>query len=257
MAADNNVDTTGHKHVHLTEFNKPGTTVTTATYASSDSNDDILFDLKAVNGVIFLTGQLLPAAGNKELFDATLRPLTSTVQLLVNGQASSSIVGGNSGTAKFTINGPAPKGGVTFTNLSSPHISMPASVTIPEGATTVSVTFTTIADRVDHAESVANSAPLTILGMNISTFVTPSTMVGGSSATVTVTLNMPALSGGYHIDLSPSNNLNSPFSVDIPEGQDHATFTISAIHETRTARASLVYRSYNAAASRQITITPG
>jgi hypothetical protein len=264
VVADNSVDATGNKHVHLTEFGAAGNIVRTAGFQSSSANDDLLFDLQSNSGGVFLVGQTVPPTGNKKLFDATLEPIAPNLQFFRNGQPVGAVVGGQSGTANVSINGKAPAGGVNVSLTSSAHVTLPATVHIPEGATEVTTTFSTTPDKVDHTESLSSTVDgatqttkFGVFGTNIVTFGTPATLKGGTSASVTVTLNMRALSGGYHIDLSPSPNLSSPFSVDIPEGQDHATFTISAPHETKSSVATLKYQSYNASGSPQITITPG
>jgi hypothetical protein len=68
-------------------------------------------------------------------------------------------------------------------------------------------------------------AVATLAGVTVS----PTDVVGGNSATGTVTLSSPAPTGGFVIDLSSDNTAaaTAPASVTVPAGSSSATFVVS------------------------------
>jgi len=174
---------------------------------------------------------------------ATLGATTKTAGLNVNPPAMtsflispSSIMGGSSASGRVTLNGQAGPSGVTVSVTSNnSSANVPASFVIPNGATSGSFTINTSPVpatatailAVTYGVTVHNS--LTILpGGLVSVGATPNSLVGGKSATGTVTLSGPAPTGGTTVSLaSDSGCVYVPVSVTVPAGATSATFSVS------------------------------
>src|SRR5207249_573001 len=147
---------------------------------------------------------------------------------------------GNTLTGTVALITAAPAGGVTVA-LSSKHPSIatvPASVTVPAGAT--SANFTVATSPVTASTSVAISgtysgvtggAWLTVIPATTlsSVSLNPSSVPAGSPSTGTVTLSAAAPAGGAAIALSSSNTsvATVPGSVTVGAGATSANFTVS------------------------------
>ena len=71
VVGDNEIDSSGHHHVHLTKYALTGSTLFTQTYASAPANDDYLYDLQWLHGSIYIMGQAIRATdGAKGIFGA-------------------------------------------------------------------------------------------------------------------------------------------------------------------------------------------
>ncbi|HXI30960.1 MAG TPA: hypothetical protein VNG89_21135, partial [Vicinamibacterales bacterium] len=177
----------------------------------------------------------------------------------------SSVVGGASATGTVTLS--APQSGAKVITLSTPAPTtvarLPASVTVPAGATSASFTITTspVTSQfnmnifADLAGSPERQALLLITaggstGLN-SLSVNPVSLVGGASTTGAVSLSGPAPSGGAVVTLSKALSNGGagpvpatvPASVTIPAGQTTASFAIgtSAVTATTTVRISAAF----------------
>ncbi len=149
-----------------------------------------------------------------------------------------SVVGGISSTGTVKLTGPAPAGGavVTLSSSNTAAAQVPASVTVAAGATTA--TFTIITSPVASNTSVTitaifgvtRTASLTVTAETLSgVSLSPTSVIGGSSSTGTVTLTGPASSNGAVVTLSSSNTTAThvPSSVTVAAGATTATFTIT------------------------------
>ncbi len=106
--------------------------------------------------------------GATQTASLTVTPSTILSSLTLN---PTSVVGGNSSQGTVTLNGPAPSGGavVTLSSSNTAVATVPASVTVPAGAT--SATFTVTTSAVTTATSSTISASY-----------------GGATATATLTV---------------------------------------------------------------------
>ena len=151
------------------------------------------------------------------------------------------VVGGNRVVGTVTLTAPAPEGGYLVqlgSNATARLTLMPSHVIVPAGQRTAS--FEIITRRVNQstavtmrasAEGVSRQATLTILPESAvqlqSLTISPTSVLGGSSATGTVTLSAPAPAGGVTVQLrSSSNRAQVPSTVTIPAGATSANFTI-------------------------------
>ena len=180
--------------------------------------------------------------------------------------APSSVSGGVSSTGTVTLTYTAETGGVSVALFSdNAAATVPASVTIPAGAT--SATFPVSTSAVSAATTANISAvfggvtqtaaltvnPPTVSGVSLS----PTSVNGGTSSTGTVTLNGPAPSGGLPVALSSDNAAASvPGSVTVPAGSSSATFTIST-NTVSTLVVSNISAAYNGATqTAALTVNP-
>lgn len=194
----------------------------------------------------------------------------STIQVVTNGIASvpvqvtviptvasltvnpGSTQGGNEVFGKVVLANAAPAGGaVVPLSSSNPAAIPPNSITIPAEGTSATFTVKTIGVSVNTTATIsvvgaanAASANLSILAPALaSVAVAPNSLVGGASATGTVSLNGLAVTGGTTISLSSSTGATVPSSVSVPAGATTATFAITttgvASSETVTITATL------------------
>jgi thermitase len=147
------------------------------------------------------------------------------------------ITGGRSATLTVRLTMPAPAGGVQVSLQSNaPQASLPASVIVPAGQSSVSVQVAThpVAQRV-HATLTAalnGSQASTTLTISppapISLTLSPSTVAGGSSATASVLLNGSVPPGGLWLRVSHNNpnRVWTPSQVYVPAGMRSVRFTV-------------------------------
>ncbi len=151
------------------------------------------------------------------------------------------VVGGNRVVGTVNLTAPAPEGGMLVRlshNGATRTAILPNFVSVPAGAT--QATFTIQTQRVPRettlvvratAGDVERTATLTIVPESAVTLqsltISPTTVVGGQSATGTITLTAPAPSGGLTVQLrSSSARASVPSTVTVPAGATSANFTI-------------------------------
>ena len=171
-----------------------------------------------------------------------------------------SVAAGTASTGTVVLASAAPAGGVVI-QLSSfipGSASVPATVTVPAGATTANFPITTSAGFPNSTTSVrifaksvnnvvenfisvitgdAAPAPLDIASIAVS----PTSVVGGNAVQGMVTLSSAAPSGGTAVTLSSSNTAvaTTPASVTVPAGATAASFTIATAAVTSATSANI------------------
>jgi hypothetical protein len=179
-----------------------------------------------------------------------------------------SVEGGKRAMLSIVLDEPAPRGGVTV-DLSSSDTSVatvPASVTISHRRFEVEVPVTTTA--VDSSTSVTLTAtlgessmdatlavgPLELSGLAVS----PSTIVGGDTATGMVVLDGQAPSGGWVITLSSDNSAATvPASVTVEQGRSQARFSITTTAVTESQDVTITATDPNGVAqTATLTVNP-
>lgn len=169
-----------------------------------------------------------------------------------------SVIGGNTVTATLKLNAPAPSTGAVI-NLSDTLLaaSVPASVTVPAGATgktfaistnVVTATQSGIVQAVWAGIAVPQSLEVRPVGTVqsarvLSVAVNPNPITGGSSATGTVTLDRTAPVATL---INLSDNLTSttiPASLTVPVGASSMTFPISTKVVSADQSGSLIARA--------------
>lgn len=191
----------------------------------------------------FTVGTRSVAANVTATISAAASGTTKTASLLIKRHevtvlalAPLIVAGGNPSQGTVTLNGPATAGGKTVTlSSSNPAATVPASVTVLEGQTSVTfiVSTTAVSSQVTANISatlgVTKSKALTIKPPSLSALsLAPTSVFGGTSSTGTITLNGPAPTGGTSITLTSNNAAASvPASVAVAAGQTSATFSVS------------------------------
>jgi hypothetical protein len=196
----------------------------------------------------------------------TVKPaLLSAVNL-----SPTTMVGGKSTTANtVTLNGPAPSSGAVVALTSSdPTIATPpVSVTVPAGATT-SPAFTITTKAVTTATPVtifgnyngaSKSAVLTVNPPALASLKLGATsMKGGSTTRVTVTLSGPAPAGGAIVMLTSNNAVvaSPPTTVTVAAGATSSAFTITTTAVTANTGVSITATYGGATKAVNLAVTP-
>ncbi len=200
-------------------------------------------------------------SGTNQTATLTVTPLLSSVAL-----SPSSVLGGSSSTGTITLAGPAPSGGAVVTLASNNAVAtVPANVTVAAGATTGTFTIstsgvaiTTVVTITATYSGVNQTATLTVTPLLPSSLaLSPSSVLGGSSSTGTITLAGPAPSGGAVITLASNNAVAMvPANVTVAAGATTGTFTISTSGVATTTAVTITasYSGTNQTAT--LTVTP-
>ena len=173
--------------------------------------------------------------------------------LIIGLSVSPTTIGGNgTTTGTITLLSPASNGGWKV-NLSAGvpgAVSMPATVTVPAGVS--STTFTIAGKESSHTYTTGSyasdgnsyqAASLTVFGDGIaSVSVAPTSVMGGSGATGTITLTGPAPIGGWLVKLTAgaARVVGVPATVVVPAGATTADFAITT-KPVQTTLTSLVF----------------
>jgi hypothetical protein len=160
------------------------------------------------------------------------------------------VTGGFTTSGTVMMNGPAPAGGanVALSSSNPAAVTVPSTVTIPSGQT--SIGFTVTANVVSTPTSVnisATRAGVTIVRNLIvrapiltSVFFNPQRISGSLPTTGKATLSGPAPSGGLTVTLTESSPfVEVPPTVFIPAGESFATFTATTSVVTQNETASV------------------
>jgi hypothetical protein len=202
--------------------------------AAGSSSGTVTIGTQGVSGTTALT------------ISATLGSSTKTATLTVKAAALSTLTlnpktlyGGSNSVASVTLNGAAPPAGavVTLTSSNPGVASLPASVTIPGGASSATVTVQTQpVGALTSVTIVATYGTVSKLAtLNVKTAalasvaVSPNSVPGGTSSTATITLTGPAAAAGVVVALSSSktNVAMVPATVTVPSGATTATATVT------------------------------
>ncbi len=198
-----------------------------------------------------------------------LPPLPTLSSLILS---PTSVIGGQTSQGTVTLSNAAPTGGAIMAlSSSNGAASVPASVTVAEGA--ISANFTITANPVSYATSVTITAAYNNSNASATLWVgagsptplptlsairlNPTTIKGGLTSTGTVTLSAPAPSGGAVISLASSNtNVATVLAtITVPAGATSASFTVTT--KRVSGRTSVVisagYNNTNVSATLTVT----
>jgi hypothetical protein len=198
-------------------------------------------------------------AVTKATITATLGSFTeSTVVTVVPPTVSlvrvapSPVVGGTSTKGAVYLNGMAPTGGLAV-KVSSNNTAavVPATITVPAGATAANTTVTT--NTVNAATPVTITANTGSITVTTNLVVNPvaypaitafypsaGVIVGGNAATATVTLAYAAGTGGFTVNLySNTAGITVPPTVTVPSGKNSVTFSLQTTPVTAATHATL------------------
>lgn len=173
----------------------------------------------------------------------------SSLQLLFG---SGSTVGGGRVTARVELTEPAPAGGaVVSLSASNPAISLPATVTVPEGET--ELTFQILAPPVTaetamtvtanfggtSTSSVVTIQPTTLKGIHVQ-----SVFRAGGQGRVSVYLSGPAPAGGVVVSVTSNRPsiLPLPGDVTIPAGESRLRLVVDAANVSKDVPVNVTVR---------------
>ena len=184
--------------------------------------------------------------------------------------APSSLAGGATAVLTVSLSAAAPSGGaaVSLSSSSSSAFPVPASVTVPRGASSASVTVHTAVVTKSTSvtvtaayQSVTKTASVTLTAVTLPTVtgltVSPASVSGGGAVTLTVTLSGPAPAGGAMLNLTSSSPaLALPSQVEMPAGYSSGYLRVNA-GSVSSSTAVTVTVSYNSSSkSATLTVTP-
>ena len=255
--------------VTLSSNNQVVTIPATVTVPAGQTSASVTANTSVVNTV----QSAILTAGYAGVFKTTTLTVTPASTLTSIQCVPSTVVGGSSSTCTVTLSGPAPNGGAVVTLSSNNQVvTIPATVTVPAGQTSASVTAnTSVVNTVQSAiltagyAGVFKTTTLTVTPAQAtltSIQCVPSSVVGGSSSTCTVTLSGPAPNGGAVVTLSSNNPVVTiPATVTVPAGQTSASVTantsvVSTVQAVViTATYSGVFKTTTLTVSPQLTLT--
>jgi hypothetical protein len=178
----------------------------------------------------------------------------------------STVDAGSPVQATVYLNGPAPTGTSISLMSSNPSVlTLPGTVPVPAGATSISVVATTLGITTQSAVTVTATynggsaqGTVTVVPLSLISFSLSLTEItGGSNVTGTVWLSDIAPSGGVNVTLSsPSNLVQFPATVNIPQGSSSANFTIMTPGVSSVSNVTIM-ASYNSVSfSLTLTLVP-
>ena len=189
----------------------------------------------------------------------------SSVVLTAVTLKSSLVAGCKSVGGSVTISEPAPATGlVVYLSDTLAAATVPATVTVPAGATTKTFTVKSSYVAANQAGLVSAtlgtatlSQPLTLrpVGMYLLSVV-PSPVVGGLTATGTAKLECKAGPGPITVTLGSSNAVASvPGSISIPAGVQSGTFQVTTTPVVATTRTTLSATANGITKTKTLSVT--
>ena len=167
----------------------------------------------------------------------------------------------------ITIGSSAPSGGLQFAITYPTHLSGPATVTVPAGATSTTFTFTAASVTTLYVESLSatvNGATLKVTMYidpypPLSSFTVTSPVKGGSNGVGSLTLSANAPSGGAQVTVESSNPGVAKASVSpvqMPAGTSGINFAINTSAVTTATTVTLTAHCGGVSISQTITVSP-
>lgn len=207
--------------------------ITITAGASGSGSGTVSYRVAANTATTARTGTITAAGKTFTVTQAGAPP--SLTSLVVN---PASVIGGcQTATGTVTLSSAAPSGGTVVAlsdNIAA--TTLPASVTVAAGTTTKTFNITTAAVTVNQGGTVTatlnglnKTDTLGVRAIGVSSVsVSPNPIIGGNTATGTVTLECPAAPGNLTVTLS--DNIASttlPASVVVTAGTSSKTFSIT------------------------------
>lgn len=245
---------------------------------SSDPNaavvpKSVTVDPGASVGSFDIAGQTVAVDANVKI-TASRGPKTIIRPLLVKGVTftlslnPTSVVGGvGSSTGTIVLSSAAPAGGVVINLKSSlANAQVPATLTISKGQTTgffnvgtTAVNTTKLAHITATLGTNTAKADLEIRAVGVGSLTfNPSTVQGGNTVDIIITLEAAAPVGGATVHLvasNPSLFTNLPANVQFAQGQQTRTITVTTAHVTRTLATDVTATFGSSSVSGTLTVT--
>ncbi|HEV2915112.1 MAG TPA: BACON domain-containing carbohydrate-binding protein [Pyrinomonadaceae bacterium] len=240
------------------------TWITVTAGASGTGNGTVSYSVAANTATTSRTGTITVAGKTFTVTQAAAPPPGPVLSSLTLG---ATVVAGCKGvTGTVRISAPAPANGTVVTlsdNL--PSTTLPASVTIPAGATAANFSITTVPVSTSQTGTVTaklgtviKTASLTVRPIGVSgVAVSPNPIVGGNAATGRVSLECVA--GPGNITVTLSDNLTAttlPASIVVPAGTSSQTFQITTAAVSATQSGTLTATANGVGKSVALSVRP-
>lgn len=165
--------------------------------------------------------------------------LTITAVQIINCIITpANVVGGNESVETVYLNAPAPAGFVLTVRDNDSRTGVPATVTVPEGATQVTFPITSQGTPVQFTSEIRVSRAgqmfrrfLVVYPPALNTFaIAPTIVKGGETAVGTITMNGKAFAAGVYMSVSSDGpEATVPATVGFPQNVQQKTFNITTI----------------------------
>jgi len=183
--------------------------------------------------------------------------------------SASNAIPGDAVPGTVTLGGPAPAGGTTiqFLSTQTTFAPTPASVVVPEGATTAPFTVTTSGTGLTVPTSlkiyasdgsVSYAAPLTLTPVVKLATLDINPVEGGFSTYGTVALNIPAQAGGATVTLTSgaSTLVTLPSSLTFPQGYTSMSFLVNTVPVTQSTTVPITATFNGTTVTGNLTLSP-
>lgn len=214
--------------------------------------------------------------GRTATISASRRGVTKTADLAVLEPAVSALTltpgsfagGCKSSTGKVTLTARAPAGGIVVPLASTnPVAVVPASVTVPAGASSATFPITAPAVTANQAGTVtasfgggSRSAGLTVRPIGVASLaLSPNPVIGPAPVQGTAVLECPAAPGDVAVALSTTSTAVARPGVatlTIPAGQSQGTFNVTTTDVTVQSFATIKAAANGLAKSVKLTVDP-
>ncbi len=221
------------------------------------------YDTRWDNGILNPAFAALTASDFEVIQLGYNTPAQSAAALRAVSVSPSSVTGGQtaSGTVILTAAAPA-EGIVVDLSTGDAAVTLPATVTVAAGSTSVNFTLntspvgtTTTATITGNYNGITQTTALAVKPPVLTSLsLNPTTVGGGSSSTGTVSLNGAAPLGGTLVSLSSSRPTRAsvPATVTVAAGTSSATFTVNT---TAGAKTSLTISGSYGGVTKKATLT--
>ncbi|MGC4044820.1 MAG: hypothetical protein QM758_13590 [Armatimonas sp.] len=201
--------------------------------------------------------------------NGTIRTQQTSGNLMPSLSISPTTLGSEQASVgSVTLSGPAPEGGLTLSlsNSDPSAVTIPTSVTIPEGATSATFPITAGNVSLQRQATIAvrlwdqtSSQVVTVKPWVAAVRFNPSSARTGQAVAVTVTLNLPAPASGLALALSSSDSvaLPVPVSITIPGGGLSGTVNTTAGSVSAAKQVTVSATVSGATTSGSVWINPG
>jgi hypothetical protein len=257
----------------LTPAPSGGTTVTISGGDSAITYSSTVTIAEGAKSATFSITSSAVSANHPEALTATVGSSTKTANLMVTPTAIASVAitpGVATGPSTFsgtvTLVHAAPSGGdtVTLTGGDS-SVTYPSSVTIPSGSTSATFSMTSKAVGGSVVETITGtlgsstkSASVTLTGLGVTAFtISPTSVIGGTKVTGTITLTGVAGTGGVPVALSGGDSsVSYPSTVTVPAKASSVAFSITTYGDATSTAESITATLATTAKTATVTVLP-
>ena len=250
----------GGREVQLSSNNVAAQVPATVTVLAGQTTAVFAIQTSTVNldTVVTITGSSFGSSSSGSL--TVESPIATTISF-----NPVSVVGGVSSTGTILLSGPAPSTGLLVALSSNKaSVTVPATITVPAGATEVTFNALTAAVASNTSATITGTigartatGTLTVTAPQLTGLtVRPVSVPGGTSSNGTVTLSSAAPVGGVTVALSSSSSkAGVPATVTIVEGATSAQFTVTTVGVAAPVNAVITGTLNGISATDTLTVT--